>query len=130
MDEDTNDIENVGSKFASMDTDYIPKTELLKDIQIHENEDFNLLVVAVPVVDDYYFSIIRDDESNNDLIKQLGMTVVGHIKSKVKLSDLLYGLNHPTRVQYKSACGALKMYIDQLYIDDDKDLRTLFSQVH
>lgn len=119
---------DANSVFASFDTDYTPKTKKVPELKINDKEE-QFLLVKVPVVDDIYISIIKDSEKNRDMMDKLNMTIVGTIKSKVSLPELLYALQHPTRDSYKASCGVLKYLIDSTYNDDDKNLRALFSSV-
>lgn len=128
MESKENNKINIQDAFVTMDTDYIPDSNTPYELE-RQPEFIKYLLVEVPVADDTYVAVIGDTEDNIKMIRESNMNIIGQGETCVSLGSLIYGLNHPTRVSYKSSCGALKEAVNKLYSVDDDNLRMLFKAV-
>lgn len=98
---------NNGKIELTLDTEFAPKysTETLGE----KEEEFNFLIVKYIAGEDISISLVKEDQENINRLDKLmdegfPVYVLGRGTAKhTNITELIYGLNHPTRVLYRSA---------------------------
>jgi len=72
-------------------------------------------------------SIIEDNERNREMIELTNATIVGGGVTSRSLPQLMYGLQHPTRLFYKDTMAGINEFLDKYlnnkFTSDDAQLR-------
>jgi hypothetical protein len=119
---------NFDNKVIGFDTDYSPS---LSDTPLRSAdsgpEKYIIVFTSNKNSDDLALSILPDTEYFNNIVKEHELTVVARGVSDISISSLSYGLQHSTRLLYKSLVQDLNyLYTNNImnrFEKDDKLLR-------
>jgi hypothetical protein len=119
---------NFDNKVIGFDTDYSPS---LSDTPLRSAdsgpEKYIIVFTSNKNSDDLALSILPDTEYFNNIVKEHDLTVVARGVSDISISSLSYGLQHSTRLLYKSLVQDLNYFysnnIMNRFENDDKLLR-------
>ena len=118
------------------DTDYAP--DVADDVQLRapegdEPEEFMVVYTTSKDSNDLALSILPINEYTLNLVNVNNLTVVARGSSNISLTSLSYGLQHSTRLLYKSfAQDVNAFYMNHAYgrfESDDKLLRTELNKL-
>ena len=116
------------NKVIGFDTDYSPS---LSDAPLRSAdsgpEEYMIVFTSSKDSEDLALSILPDNEYFNNMIKEYNLKVVARGVSDISISSLSYGLQHSTRLLYKSLVQDLNYFysnnIMNRFEKDDKLLR-------
>jgi hypothetical protein len=116
------------NKVIGFDTDYSPS---LSDTPLRSAdsgpEKYMIVFTSSKDSDDLALSILPDNEYFNNMVKEYNLKVVARGESDISISSLSYGLQHSTRLLYKSLVQDLNYFysnnIMNRFENDDKLLR-------
>ena len=116
------------NKVIGFDTDYSPS---LSDTPLRSAdggpEKYIIVFTSNKNSEDLALSILPDNKYFNDIVKEHDLTVVARGVSDISISSLSYGLQHSTRLLYKSLVQDLNyLYTNNImnrFEKDDKLLR-------
>lgn len=117
-----------------IDTDYAPN--LATDIELDDTEGGKYLIVysTGEQSHDLGLSIVPDTEKFRALIEESGMKIVAHGESDISLASLIYGLNHPARILYKSTMQDIQKFLMEKFNgrfeEDDRVFRKELNKIH
>ena len=117
-----------------IDTDYAPN--LATDIELDGTDGGKYLIVysTGEQSDDLGLSIVPDTEKFRTLIEESGMKIVAHGESDISLASLIYGLNHPARILYKSTVQDIQKFLMEKFNgrfeEDDRVFRKELNKIH
>jgi hypothetical protein len=111
-----------------LDTELSPK---LSTDKLNTTEDKITFLLIDTTIDNGEFtdpsiSIIEDTEENRQYIKDNNINVIGAGTTKKSIAELTYGINHPTRLLYRSAVTNLMGE----FTEDDKVLRSALNKIN
>ena len=124
----------LSERIITIDTDYSPD---LSDVPFRSvqgsEEGFIIVYTSSKDSDDLALSILPDNEYYNNLVKDNNLTIVARGKSDVSISSLSYGLQHSTRLLYKSLVQDLNQFffnkINGRFEKDDEVLGTELNKL-
>ena len=116
------------NKVIGFDTDYSPS---LSDAPLRSAdsgpEEYMIVFTSSKDSEDLALSILPDNEYFNNMIEEYNLKVVARGVSDISISSLSYGLQHSTRLLYKSLVQDLNYFysnnIMNRFEKDDKLLR-------
>ena len=116
------------NKVIGFDTDYSPS---LSDAPLRsadsEPEKYMIVFTSSKDSDDLALSILPDNEYFNNMVKEYNLKVIARGESDISISSLSYGLQHSTRLLYKSLVQDLNYFysnnVMNRFENDDKLLR-------
>jgi len=116
------------NKVIGFDTDYSPS---LSDAPLRSAdsgpEEYMIVFTSSKDSEDLALSILPDNEYFNNMIKEYNLKVVARGVSDISISSLSYGLQHSTRLLYKSLVQDLNYFYNNNVMNrfekDDKLLR-------
>ena len=119
---------NFDNKVIGFDTDYSPS---LSDTPLRSAdsgpEEYMIVFTSSKDSDDLALSILPDNEHFNNMVEEYNLKVVARGVSDISISSLSYGLQHSTRLLYKSLVQDLNyLYTNNImnrFEKDDKLLR-------
>ena len=121
-------------RIITIDTDYSPDlSDTPMRAAINGPEKFIIVYTSGKDSDDLSLSILPDNDYYNELIKTNNIKVVARGVSDISISSLYYGLQHPTRILYKSLVQDLNYFyhnnIGTRFEKDDEVLRTELNKL-
>lgn len=127
-------VKELENRVIGFDTDYSPE---LSDVPLRSvvngSEDFMVVYTSGRSSDDLALSILPVTEEYMDLVRVHNLKVIAKGTSTISLSSLSYGLQHSTRLLYKSLVQSLKHYylnnVNTRFEEDDKLLRTELNKL-
>jgi len=116
------------NKVIGFDTDYSPS---LSDAPLRSAdsgpEEYMIVFTSSKDSEDLALSILPDNEYFNNMIEEYNLKVVARGVSDISISSLSYGLQHSTRLLYKSLVQDLNYFYNNNVMNrfekDDKLLR-------
>ena len=116
------------NKVIGFDTDYSPS---LSDAPLRSAdsgpEEYMIVFTSSKDSEDLALSILPDNEYFNNMIEEYNLKVVARGVSDISISSLSYGLQHSTRLLYKSLVQDLNYFYSNNVMNrfekDDKLLR-------
>lgn len=124
----------LSERIITIDTDYSPD---LADVPFRSvqglEEGFIIVYTSGKDSDDLALSILPDNDYYNNLVKENNLKIVARGKSNVSISSLSYGLQHSTRLLYKSLVQDLNQFyfnkVNGRFEKDDEILRTELNKL-
>lgn len=123
------------NKVIGFDTDYSPKLSEapLRKVQEGGEEKFMIVFTSGKDSDDLALSILPDTDYYKLLVSTNNMKIVAKGVSDISISSLSYGLQHSTRLLYKSLVQDLNYFfknnVDHRFENDDELLRTELNKL-
>ena len=125
--------ENFEEKVVGFDTDFAPS---LSDVTLRAAEDveeFMVVYTSSKDSDDLSLSILPINEYNLNLVRQNNLKIIARGESTISVSSLAYGVQHSTRLLYKSLVQDMKHFylnrVSNRFEEDDKLLRTELNKL-
>lgn len=115
-----------------LDTDYIPE---LSDIEIKSNKDnkdsITKFILVYATGNDPYTAIMEDNDENRKVVVDNDLSIIGSGETKLSIQELIYSLNHASRIQYKEAIANLVLFTNAMkkkFTEDDANFRQVLNE--
>jgi len=125
------DQDQVNKNVISMDSDYAPTNSDIK-LKMNTTGEKIKFILVYTTSDDPYTAIMEDTEDNRKTIEEYGLKIIGHGETDISIPELIYSLNHSSRIQYKSTINDLIEYSYKLrdrFTKDDKEFREILNNL-
>ena len=111
------------------DTDYLPKESNIKLNENENNEKIKFFIVDISNNHDVNYAILEATMDNLTIIEEKKLPIIAEGYSYTSMAKLIYGLQHPERLLYKSFISDLNEILENRYTQDDMLLKNELNKL-